>query len=57
MDLIGTVYGKEYNQEENSLKLYAGQNGQIQPYLYDLSAYIGKQVTISFEARTEGTPI
>ena len=51
-----TVYGKEYNQEENSLKLYAGQNGQIQQYLYDLSAYVGEQVTISFEARIEGNP-
>ena len=52
-----TVYGKEYNQEENSLKLYAGKtSSQSQQYLYDLSEYIGEQVTISFEARIEGTP-
>ena len=52
-----TVYGKEYNQEENSLKLYAGKtSSQSQQYLYDLSEYIGEEVTISFEAKIEGTP-
>ena len=50
------VYGKEYNQEENSLKLYAGKKGEMQQYLYDLSEYVGEEVTISFDVRIEGTP-
>ena len=49
-----TAYGKEYNHEENYLKLYAGNGTKGQQYLYDLSDYIGKEITISFEARIEG---
>ena len=49
-----SIYGKEYNKEENSLRLYAGNSGQSQTYFYDLSEYIGKEITISFEGKIEG---
>ena len=49
-----SIYGKEYNKEENSLRLYAGNSGQSQTYFYDLSEYIGNEITISFEGKIEG---
>ena len=47
-------YGKEYDVEANELKLYCkGDNGQGQRYLYDLSEYVGKTVTMSFEIKKD----
>mgnify|MGYP001137250892 FL=1 len=47
-------YGKEYNKDTNELKLYCkSDNGQGQNYWYDLSEYIGKKVTISFEIKKD----
>ena len=47
-------YGKEYIESEKVLKLYAGKNNNSQYYSYDLTDYIGKNVTISFKAKIEG---
>ena len=49
-----SYYGKTYNKEENELKLWAGLKNSSQSYVYDLRDYIGQEVTISFEIRTEG---
>lgn len=46
-------YGKEYNEEDNSLKLYAGYNGGTQRYVYDLRDYVGQTVTASFYAKID----
>ena len=47
-------YGKEYIESEQVLKLYAGKNDTTQYYTYDLTDYIGQNVTISFKAKIEG---
>ena len=47
-------YGKEYIESEQVLKLYAGKNNTTQYYTYDLTDYIGQNVTISFKAKIEG---
>ena len=47
-------YGKEYIESEKVLKLYAGKNNNSQYYSYDLTDYIGQNVTISFKAKIEG---
>ena len=45
-------YGKEYNEKENILRLYAGNlSNAYQTYTYDLREYIGQTVTISFKAK------
>ena len=49
-----SYYGKTYNQEENELKLWAGPKNNNQGYVYDLRDYIGQEVTISFQIKTEG---
>lgn len=50
----GAYYGKEYIESEQVLKLYAGKNNTTQYYTYDLTDYIGQNVTISFKAKIEG---
>jgi len=50
----GAYYGKEYIESEQVLKLYAGKNNTTQYYTYDLTNYIGQNVTISFKAKIEG---
>ena len=47
-------YEKTYNEEENTLKLWPGIINQSQSYTYDLREYIGQEVTISFQIKTEG---
>ena len=47
-------YGKEYIENEQILKLYAGKNNTNQYYTYNLEDYIGQTVTISFKAKLEG---
>ena len=48
------VYGKEYVEEENVLKLKAEIKEIAQQwYLYDMSEYIGKTVTMSFEVKKD----
>jgi len=49
-----TYYGKEYIENEQILKLYAGKNNTNQYYTYNLEDYIGQTVTISFKAKLEG---
>ena len=49
---VSNTYGKEYNSENNELRLYYGQY-----YWYDLSEYIGQIVTISFEIRRDENAI
>ena len=47
-------YKKEYNEETNELKLYCkGDGGQGQKYLYDLSEYAGKTVTMSCKIKKD----
>ena len=47
-------YGKEYNEKTNELKLYCkSSGGQGQRYLYDLSEYVGKTVTMSFKIKKD----
>ena len=47
-------YGKEYNKENNELKLYCkGDSGQGQEYWYDLSEYVGQTVTMSFSIKKD----
>ena len=47
-------YGKEYIENDNTLRLYAGKNNLAQYYTYNLVDYIGQTVTISFKAKLEG---
>ena len=48
------VYGKEYIKEENVLKLKSEIKDEAQQwYLYDMSEYIGKTVTMSFEVKKD----
>ena len=48
--------GKEYNEKTNELKLYCkSSGGQGQRYLYDLSEYVGKTVTMSFKIKEEAS--
>ena len=47
-------YEKTYNKEENALKLWPGPKNNTQSYVYDLREYIGQEVTISFQIKTEG---
>ena len=50
----GAYYGKEYIENENTLRLYGGKNDTAQYYTYNLENYIGQTVTISFKAKLEG---
>jgi len=47
-------YGKEYDSENNELRLYCkGDSGQGQYYWYDFSEYIGQKVTMSFKIKKD----
>ena len=46
-------YGKEYDKENKILSIKAQSNGRSQRYMYNLSEYIGQNVTISFEAKID----
>ena len=48
-------YNKEYNKEENVLKLWPGTKNNSQIYTYDLREYIGREVTISFNIKADDT--
>ena len=51
---VHNYYGKEYNEKTNELKLYCkSSDGQGQRYLYDLSEYVGKTVTMSFKIKKD----
>jgi len=51
---VHNYYGKEYNEKTNELKLYCkSSGGQGQRYLYDLSEYVGKTVTMSFKIKKD----
>ena len=50
-----SYYGKEYNKEENVLKLWPGNVTRTQSYTYDLREYIGQEVTISFKIKADDT--
>ena len=47
-------YRKEYVENKNVLKLYAGKSNKYQRYTYNLENYIGKTITISFKGKLEG---
>ena len=47
----GFYYGKKYEEETRTLKLYAGPKNKQQIYVYDLKKFKGQEVTISFKAR------
>ena len=49
----GIGYGKEYDKENKILSIKAQPNGRSQRYMYNLSEYIGQNVTISFEAKID----
>ena len=46
-------YEKNYNETDNSIRLWPGLKNNSQSYTYDLRDYIGQEVTISFKLKTE----
>ena len=46
-------YEKNYNETDNSIRLWPGVKNNSQSYTYDLRDYIGQEVTISFKLKTE----
>ncbi len=50
-NIRGAYYGLEYDEEEKILNFDSKGSASNRNYLYDLSKYIGKEITISFKAR------